>query len=215
MTINSNSNQVSIPLAGRRSVLTALILTAALILAEKSVAASEIGKAVATRGKVDRRRQAAVERLTAGASLIDRDIVATGAQAFAELRLGRDTQVFLGEETELTIDRYIAGQGGTLELGTGRMLFDRPDAGKPVDVELRTAFGMIGVRGTKFFCGPSRGHFAVFVERGAVSVRNAGITRTVRDGEGVDIAAPDAAPSEPVSWGAARIREAYVSVGLP
>ena len=94
------------------------------------------------------------------------------------------------------------------------MVFDRPEGLAKIDLTVRTAFGMIGVRGTKFFAGPSRGVFAVFVEHGLVEVSGAGVTRQVAPGQGVEIATPGAAPGEITQWGAARIREAYASVGI-
>ncbi|WP_411034583.1 FecR domain-containing protein [Shinella sp. BYT-45] len=173
-----------------------------------------IGRAVEVNGEVTRRQADHLEGLKAGASLMDHDFVATGKESFAELALGDDTSLLLGSETELLIDTFIAGQGGVIELGTGQMVFDRPEGLAKIDLTVRTAFGMIGVRGTKFFAGPSRGAFAVFVEHGLVEVSGGGVTRQVGRGEGVDIAAPGAAPSEVTQWGAARIREAYASVGI-
>ena len=82
-----------------------------------------------------------------------------------------------------------------------------------IDLSMRTAFGMIGVRGTKFFAGPNRGVFAVFVEHGLVEVTGGGVTREVGMGEGVEIAQPGAAPSEVTAWGQERINEAYASAG--
>jgi ferric-dicitrate binding protein FerR (iron transport regulator) len=173
-----------------------------------------IGKAVEITGKVTRKQADLLEGLKAGASLMDHDFVATGKESFAELALGDDTSLLLGSETELLIDTFIAGQGGTIELGTGQMVFDRPEGLAKIDLTMRTAFGMIGVRGTKFFAGPSRGVFAVFVEHGLVEVTGGGVTRQVGRGQGVDIAASGAAPSEVVQWGEGRIREAYASVGI-
>lgn len=175
---------------------------------------SIIGKAVEITGDVTRKQADRLEGLKAGASLMDHDFVATGKESFAELALGEDTSLLLGSETELLIDTFIAGQGGTIELGTGQMVFDRPEGLAKIDLTMRTAFGMIGVRGTKFFAGPSRGVFGVFVEHGLVEVSGGGVTRQVGRGQGVDIAAPGAAPSEVARWGEARIREAYASVGI-
>lgn len=149
-----------------------------------------------------------------GAAVLDKDYVSTSINSFADLALS-ETRILLGPQTELLIDSFIAGQGGTLELGLGRMVFDRPEGLPKIDVAVRTVFGMIGVRGTTFFCGPSRAAaFAVFVEHGAVSVEGGGVTRTVTAGQGVDFSRPGAPPSEPTNWGQARIREAYASVGL-
>jgi hypothetical protein len=173
-----------------------------------------IGKAVEITGDVTRKQADLQEGLKAGASLMDHDFVATGKESFAELALGDDTSLLLGSETELLIDTFIAGQGGTIELGTGQMVFDRPEGLAKIDLTMRTAFGMIGVRGTKFFAGPSRGVFGVFVEHGLVEVTGGGVTRQVGRGQGVDIAAPGAVPSEVAQWGEGRIREAYASVGI-
>ncbi|MCR6500812.1 FecR family protein [Shinella sp. CPCC 101442] len=176
---------------------------------------SIIGKAVEITGDVSRKQANLLEGLKAGASLMDHDFVKTGKESFAELALGDDTSLLLGSETELLIDTFIAGQGGTIELGTGQMVFDRPEGLAKIDLTMRTAFGMIGVRGTKFFAGPSRkAPFAVFVEHGRVEVTGGGVTRSVSGGEGVEINAPGAAPGEVVKWGEARIREAYASVGI-
>lgn len=175
---------------------------------------SIIGKAVEITGDVTRKQADRLEGLKAGVSLMDHDFVATGKESFAELALGEDTSLLLGSETELLIDTFIAGQGGTIELGTGQMVFDRPEGLAKIDLTMRTAFGMIGVRGTKFFAGPNRGVFGVFVEHGLVEVTGGGVTRQVGRGQGVDIAAPGAAPSEVARWGEARIREAYASVGI-
>ena len=174
-----------------------------------------IGKAVEITGDVSRKQANLLEGLKAGASLMDHDFVKTGKESFAELALGDDTSLLLGSETELLIDTFIAGQGGTIELGTGQMVFDRPEGLAKIDLTMRTAFGMIGVRGTKFFAGPSRNApFAVFVEHGLVEVTGAGVTRQVGRGQGVDIAAPGAVPTEVAAWGEARIREAYASAGI-
>ena len=173
-----------------------------------------IGRAVAVSGEVNRRQENLLEGLKAGANLMDRDFVTTGRESFAELALGEDTSLHLGSETELLIDSFIAGQGGVIELGTGQMVFDRPEGLAKIDLTMRTAFGMIGVRGTKFFAGPSRGVFAVFVEHGRVEVTGGGITKAVSRGEGVEIKAPGEAPGEVKQWGEARIREAYASAGI-
>jgi len=201
-------------LFGRRLFLAGGALTLMGAGVGAAQANTVIGKAVKITGDVTRRQAGHLEGLSAGASLMDRDFVATGKESFAALALGDDTSLLLGSETELLIDSFIAGQGGTIELGTGQMMFDRAEGLTKIDFSMRTAFGMIGVRGTKFFAGPSRdAAFAVFVEHGLVEVTGDGVTRQVGRGEGVDFAAPGAAPTAMARWGQARIREAYASVG--
>lgn len=173
-----------------------------------------IGTADEVRGTVSRKHQEDLAAVRVGAEIMDRDFIVTGNDSFAALTLGRDTRLFLGSRVELLVDSFIAGQGGTIELGTGALVFERPEGAPKMDVALRTAFGMIGVRGTKFFAGPSRGVFGVFVEHGLVEVTGGGVTRQLAAGDGVDVAAPGAAPSAVSQWGEARIREAYASVGI-
>lgn len=173
-----------------------------------------IGRAVEVTGEVNRRQENLLEGLKAGANLMDHDFVTTGRESSAELALGEDTSLHLGSETELLIDTFIAGQGGVIELGTGQMVFDRPEGLAKIDLTMRTAFGMIGVRGTKFFAGPNRGVFAVFVEHGRVEVTGGGVTRAVSRGEGIEITALGEAPGEIKQWGEDRIREAYASAGI-
>lgn len=198
----------------RRHLLGGLALGASGLVTTSSRATDVVGKASAIRGRVDRRQDTLVEGLKPGADILDQDNVKTGVASFADLELGSDTRILLGPETELFIDTFIAGQGGTLELGTGQMVFDRPEGLPKIDLALRTAFGQIGVRGTKFFAGPNRGAFAVFVEHGEVAVTGGGVTKLVGAGEGVQISRPGAAPDTVVKWGAARIKEVYRRVGL-
>lgn len=198
----------------RRTILTGLVLAATGFGVAVTRASTVIGKANGVSGTVTRRQRDTEEVLGAGGSILDKDYVITGTESFADLQLGEDTRILLGGDTELLVDSFIAGQGGTLELGMGQMVFDRPEGLPKVDVAVRTAFGMIGVRGTKFFAGPSRGAFGVFVEHGQVSVDAGGVTRLVSGGEGVQMTNPGDAPGEPVKWAQARIDEAYASVGL-
>ena len=164
----------------RRMLLGGLVMAAIGGRMAAAASGSVVGKAQKIRGNVRRRQGEAEERLAAGGAVLDRDYVTTSTNSFADLALS-ETRILLGPQTELLIDSFIAGEGGTLELGLGRMVFDRPEGLPKVDVAVRTAFGMIGVRGTKFFCGPSRAAaFAVFVEHGAVSVAGGGRTRMLR-----------------------------------
>ncbi|HWU62718.1 MAG TPA: FecR family protein [Ensifer sp.] len=192
-----------------------------------------LGKVLSIDGELTRNGPARTEVLTVGTSLMESDLLATGRQSFAKLKLGSDTDILLGPETQLLIDRYLAGQGGELQLMSGQMLFDRPAGLPKIDLTVKTTFGMIGVRGTKFFAGPLNGVFSVYVEHGRVDVSNAGVSRRVGAGEGLDIAPPEgsvrslgngardaaamarlAIPGLPSRWADVRIRDAYASVGL-
>lgn len=205
------SNAVAV---SRRALLA---LTPAALLAlslRPAFAATPIGKAVAVTGRADLKRAGAVTSLALDSDIMLDDEVVTRTNGSAQLLLSPDTMINLGAGAQLLIDQFIAEQGGTLNLGSGALVLDRPEGSAPETTTIKTAFAMIGVRGTKMFAGPSKGVFGVFVEHGEVRVLAKGVGRILRAGDGVNIAAPGEAPSEVAKWGAPRIAEAYASVGL-
>lgn len=150
--------------------------------------------------------------LIPGTPLREGDVAETGRNGLALLWLDEDTQIHMGPASTIELASFLAEVGGTIRVG-GAMVFDRPDDTPPVNITFSTAFGEIGVRGTRFFAGPSRGDFAVFVQRGSVEVRGAGVTRVLAPGEGCTMHA-GAAPGEAGRWGDGRIDEAFASLGL-
>jgi ferric-dicitrate binding protein FerR (iron transport regulator) len=140
------------------------------------------------------------------------DLIKTGDGARLRLRLGRRTTLRLGERAQIKIDRYLVDAGGEIDLLTGAILFERP--GKPAGPELkfRSPYGLIAVRGTRFFAGPSRGVFGVFVEAGKVQVTSAGTSVILGPRQGTDLRQVGAPPSKPAFWKRPRIREALGSV---
>lgn len=191
--------------------LPALLLSAPITSAR---ADDPIGRVVSIEGEVEVERDGAREGLRAEAAIMLDDLVRTGRSSFAALALGEGTVVRLGSGVSLHIDSFIVEQGGVLDIGAGPILFDRAEDAPPTAMTIRTAFGLIGVRGTRFFAGPSNHVFGIFVERGSVSVLAAGERVRLEAGEGVDIPSPGAPPGEVRSWGAPRIAAAYRSVGL-
>lgn len=193
----------------RRALLAA---TPLLILANPSRATDSIGTTVRLTGSGRLSHAGRQTPLTTGAALAEGDTVLIGANALAELLLNTDTRIHMGPETEITVARYMVDVGGTIMLG-GAIVFDRPEEQPPVDLTFQTEFGEIGVRGTRFFFGPSKGTAALFVDRGEVTVSNAGVTRRLRAGDGVDMAAGQP-PSDVAQWKAPRIEAAFAFVGL-
>ncbi len=144
--------------------------------------------------------------------LFIKDHVATGRASRLTMHLGRDTTIQLGERARLVIERFLVDAGGVITLQSGPMLFDRPAASPHTPMRIRSAYALIAVRGTRFFAGPSKGVFGVFVERGSVTVSGGGHEVVLRTGEGTNIARPGARPTAPAIWGEARIRGAIDSV---
>jgi ferric-dicitrate binding protein FerR (iron transport regulator) len=156
---------------------------------------------------------AAVQRaLDRAAPIFLGDNVGTGLASRLGMRLGRDTTIRLGEKARLRIDRFLVDAGGEITLQSGPLLFDRPSGAKSAAVQVRSPFALIAVRGTRFFAGPSKGRFGVFVERGSVLVTAAGRRVVLRDGEGTDLPSPGSRPSAVKRWKAQRIRAALASV---
>ena len=184
-------------------------------------ASDEIGEVIDAKGEVMKTQNDIETAIKTGASLINNDLIATGSKSFASMLLGAETKIIMGANTEVMLDSFLAEQGGIIELVSGDMVFDRPEGTPKIDLTIRTTFGQIGVRGTKFFTGKSRGNFAVFVEHGLVEVKSGKTSRKIAAGEGVDIAT-DAKTrslfggdmSQTKKWGKGRIEEAYKIVGL-
>jgi ferric-dicitrate binding protein FerR (iron transport regulator) len=128
------------------------------------------------------------------------------------MHLGEATEVRLGQEARLRIDRFVVNAGGTLVLERGAILFDHDAKAGPADVGIRSPFGLIAVRGTRLFAGPSNGVFGVFVERGSVVVVGRKTAVLVVSGLGTNIAQPGGEPTTPAPWGAGRIASAMASV---
>jgi hypothetical protein len=193
----------------RRAFLAGLVAVGGVAAAR---AAERAGEVQNSRGECY--AQMAADRRTLGpdAPVFVGDAVATGAQSALGMHLGEATEVRLGAESRLRIDRFIVNAGGILVLDRGAMLYDHDRAGGGSDVAVRTPYGLLAVRGTRFFAGPSNGVFGVFVERGAVTVIGVNTAVLVTDGQGTDLARPGDEPTTPHPWGAARIASAMASV---
>jgi hypothetical protein len=193
-----------------------LLIGAGLALGLPGIARAQpgLGRVEELRGEATAEAGARRRALAQAAPVFDGDLVATGEDARCTLRLAEALEIRLGGGVRLRIDRFLARSGGTLVLERGAMLLDRQQRGAapPPGVTVRSPFGLIAVRGTRFFAGPSNGVFGVFVERGEVFLVGADQGVPVTPGFGADIAAPGAAPSTPARWGAPRIEAALASV---
>jgi ferric-dicitrate binding protein FerR (iron transport regulator) len=140
------------------------------------------------------------------------DRVETGVSSRLTMLLGEDTTIRLGERAHLVIDQFLSTTGGEISLQSGPMLFDRPSGSRPVPTRIKSPYGLIAVRGTKFFAGPSNGVFGVFVDHGTVVVSGGGGEVVLQAGDGTNLTNPGASPTAPVKWGKARIDAALASV---
>lgn len=213
------------PLVHRRGFLHALSLlgAAALPVAAEAQAQGQVqaqptaetaraGLVTDLRGDATAELREARRRLAAEGPVFVGDRVETGQATRAGFRLGRATDLRLGENTRITIDRFIVDAGGVITLGAGALLIDKPPGSEAGRIRVRSSYGLIAVRGTRFFVGPSNGVFSVFVERGEVAVRAAGREVVLAAGEGTDFARRGAAPTPARRWGEARIAAALALI---
>jgi hypothetical protein len=198
----------------RRSILHLVGAPIALTMSHVAEAESEqkAGEVSDVKGEAFAEKNSVRRDLEREAPLFIRDQIGTGAASRLTMRLGRDTILRLGERARLVIDRFLIDAGGEIRLESGPMLFDRAVGGPPASLQIRSMFGLIAVRGTRFFAGPSNGVFGVFVERGSVTVSAAGQHVVLGAGQGTNVRWPGAAPTRPAQWRDPRIRAALDSV---
>lgn len=192
----------------RRAVLTGLVSALATPVVRVRAAPQRAGEVKIVHGDCFARSGALRRALVPNADIFVGDSVGTGIASSLALLLGEATTVRLGPEAQLRIDRFLIKAGGVLTLDKGAVLYDHDAKDGPDNMVVRSPFGLIAVRGTRFFAGPSNGVFGVFVERGEVLVVGVSTAVTVTDGMGTNIATPGAEPTLPTVWGKPRIAAA-------
>ena len=125
-------------------------------------AAPTSGHVEAVRGEAFAEIQGSRRVLTVRTNVFVEETVTTGEAARLALRFSGNTRLRLGAATRLKIDRYIANAGGEFSLMEGGLLYDRPGKRRSAESILRSLFGLIAIRGTRVFAGPSNGVFGVF-----------------------------------------------------
>jgi len=191
----------------------ALLIGAAVTLAGGSADAEEslAGTIEALRGDAFAEGPKPRRALQLTAQVFIGDMVETAVNSALTMHLGKATFVKLGALAKFRIDNFVVDAGGTFDLDQGPMLIDH-NGSKDQNLQVRSPFGLMAVRGTMFFAGPSNDVFGVFVARGLVAVTGGGRTVILRPGLGTNIARPGDAPSEPRRWSPGRITAALRSV---
>ncbi len=198
----------------RRRFLAMLMASPMLVPAARASESGPIGNVTALEGQAMAMRRTREYELSVGSEVMVRDVVKTGESSFLAMLLGGETTIRLGARAELLIDEYIAEIRGTFDLSQGAMLFDRPEDAPKAPTTVMTTFGQLGVRGTRFFAGPSAGTFGVFVDRGQLDVSAAGRSVVLGAGDGVDLTSGGIDAAGVQQWSQQRIDEAFSSVGI-
>src|SRR3954447_4348848 len=210
--ISKSRLYVGLPLDRRRAIGFVGTLLASAAFNQPSNAADPAGHVEELKGEAFADASNQHRPLEKSSSVFVGDRVETGASSRLTMLLGEDTTIRLGERAHLVIDQFLSTTGGEISLQSGPMLFDRPSGSRPVPVKIKSPYGLIAVRGTKFFAGPSNGVFGVFVDHGTVAVSGGGSEVVLEAGQGTNLDSPGARPSAAVAWGPERIRAAFASV---
>ena len=185
---------------------------AALLLSAGAAAEDNAGSVKDLKGEAFAQTSAARRPLEPQAPIMLGDQVQTGDQSRVTMLLGRETTLRLGARGSVLIDKFLVEAGGEIALQSGPLMLDHPEGAPSEPVQIRTPYGLIAVRGTRVFVGPEGKAWAVFVERGEVSVQAGGPPVTLHSGEGTAIAAAGARPARVARWKQKRIDALFATI---
>jgi hypothetical protein len=194
----------------RRTAISLSLAAGSLLFASASqaqVSQAPLGTVEETRGEVNAEREGQRRKLQPKGQIFAGDVISTGDGALLVLKLGAATTIKLGAQARLKVEQYLADAGGVFDMQAGHLMFERKGKQATDGITFRSAYGLIAVRGTRFYAGPNRGAFAVLVGEGRVEVTSGGRTVQVRPQEGIDIKGQNQAPTTPAPWAVPRIRE--------
>lgn len=202
-------------------VRNVVISVFAFILTAISPAAAQvaIGTAERIQGDVRGTVAGAEQPVAAGSAIFLNQVIATGADARAALRLEDGTTLTVGENAEVTLDAFVYDPAGKSTLsanvvGAFRYVSGKIEPGATRAATVTTPAATIGVRGTDFWGGAFDGVYGVVVLEGSVTVTPPGGESVTLDaaGMGVDIAGSDT--TAPVIWGDARRERSLATVSF-
>jgi hypothetical protein len=204
-------------------MLYRLILVVVMVLSSfaTGLAAQEaIGTVTRVQGQASVTHESATRALALNASVFLNEVVSTGQAARLQLTFADNTLVTLGENTRLTLDRYVfnpsAGRGIIRFRVDGAVRFLSGQVSKlaRASVIVTTRVANIGVRGTEFWAGPIDNlALGVLLIEGVVRVSNvAGERVLAQPGQGTNIATAGATPGPVTVWPQDKVNRALASV---
>ncbi len=188
------------------------VIGAALLLPFGAAAQDSAGSVKDLKGQAFALAAAARRTLAPQAAIMLGDHVETGEQSVVTLLLGHRTTLRLGERGSVVIDKFLVDAGGEITLQSGPMMVEHGEGAAAEPIRIRAPYGLIAVRGTRVFVGPEGKGWAVFVERGEVSVRAGGQAVTLHAGEGTAIPRRGARPAAVARWKDKRIEALFGSI---
>ncbi|MBX9592451.1 MAG: FecR family protein [Hyphomonadaceae bacterium] len=201
--------------------LLTLLSAAPVVAAEAGAAKPEVGTAVLIKKRVIGSLGTDERQLKTGFRVHHSELLQTGPQAQAELKLDDNTKIALGPQAELRLDEFAVGAGsdstaialrllkGTLRFLTGK------NASESYKIETPSA--TIGVRGTIFdvYIGPGGDAF-ILLHQGEVEIcARGGACRPHRQVGSVVQATLQGIVSQPMKWAATLVPGVGVAQAFP
>ena len=175
-----------------------------------------VGEVLRQEGSVLILRAGATGVATVGDAVYVSDRIVTNPQARVAVQLADGTVLSIGSDSDIRIDRFVAGTEDRPRIGTVTMLFGAIRAaiapGGPSQFEVRSRAAIASARSTDFACEATAASMAVFVVEGTVDVSStagadrlgdaeATVTLGPGDGSTVEIGQP---PPQPSQWSSTR-----------
>lgn len=167
-------------------------------------------------------RQGQQINIQVGHKLRKFDEIKSGENARVEIIFNDGTKLNIGADCHIIIDEFLFDPDENIGIAILRALqgpfrFITGRIGKVLQpqVVVQSPFGIVGVRGTDFWAGPSRGVYGVLLLDGSISVTNPlGQRILTTPGTGVNLTGNNAPPGEVTIWGAGRAQEALADVAF-
>lgn len=180
------------------------------------------GKVSRIKGTANFDRDGATAPLADGTAIMVGDAIVTGADSRLELTLLDETKVTLGANAKLVVDKYLydpgKGQGATLldiAKGAFRFTTGKMASLKDRNMQVRTEFASLSVRGTDFWGGPIDNSNGVLAIKGKVEVKTEKGTVVLEGGkQGSMVAGIDEEPGPIKVWAQAKIDRAIATIAF-
>ncbi len=205
-------------------VLLLMILAFAMAppAAAQDDARQAVGTVIAVEGLAGTGSGEDAAALEAGQNVYLNDTIETGPDSKLLILLNDDAELTLGENARLIVDEYVLDAAvpdnskGRLSVLRGAFLFASGLMGQTPspDIEIETAYGSIGIRGTTVWGGTIDDVYSVFVPEGSASFATDRGKIIIREGEGSSARSRRAIPGRSTVWSAEKIARAVATVTL-
>ncbi len=158
-------------------LMSSICLLAELVSAPAS-AQARVGEAAVIKNQVHRVTGSATSQISVGDSVVRDEVVRTGLDSAARLVMADSTNLSLGPNASITLDRTVFNDEHSyreiaIRLATGAFRFVTGHSAKAA-YKITTSLGTIGVRGTILDVLSQRGKMTVVLQEGASTVCTGG-----------------------------------------